>query len=319
MEKLLEKAKEIDQRVSLAICSPNSWTIYTTKGFGVELPGNLSLGLTEQGEKNICEFFKIPTPFWGRLDLDLKATLLEGLSQKEKEPVGIYYDAEIGELVNLHERIREPLRSEKLSEIILSSLPEGWTIGDWSLSPDWCRINLLSPRQEEVRVGDLVQVGGVVTWSPIWDFSPKAKAFIYRLVCSNGMVTPTEHRFHFKAIESDAIYEYFQKMVDTTIEELENYQIKDRLSHLTECSFPPHETEGFVTRIFRHYQIPDDLRPHLLQTIFQEGDYTLWGVVNAITQYATHHLGRNDSYDLQEVAGHIAWDGTRCSRCGRAF
>ena len=188
-------------------------------------------------------------------------------------------------------------------------------------------IKIVNHRLEaEVKKGDIVQAGVVISNSEVGLGAVSVRPLLYRLVCTNGMILNSlgERRHHvgrqLKAIEdcdytvySDEAMEaedkaFLLKLRDATTAAIEESRFHTAVNQLKEAAGIP--IEGNVTDVVeltaKNYGMNSDEQNGILKYIIEGGDLSKYGLSNAITR-ASQDI---ESYDratmLEEVGWHVA-------------
>lgn len=184
-------------------------------------------------------------------------------------------------------------------------------------------LKVVSKRLEmEVRKGDIVQAGVVISNSEVGLGAVSVQPLVYRLVCLNGAVVNDmgERRHHVgrqaKAVEdSFALYSdetmeaedkaFLLKLRDTTmaaIDETRFAQIVNRLRDSTEIPITG-KVQDVVQLAAQSYGINSDEQEGILKYLIEGGDLSLYGLSNAVTR-ASQDV---DSYDRATALEGIGW------------
>ena len=184
-------------------------------------------------------------------------------------------------------------------------------------------LKVVSRRLEmEVRKGDIVQAGVVISNSEVGLGAVSVQPLVYRLVCLNGAVVNDmgERRHHVgrqaKAVEdSFALYSdetmeaedkaFLLKLRDTTmaaIDETRFAQIVNRLRDSTEVPITG-KVQDVVQLTAQSYGINSDEQEGILKYLIEGGDLSLYGLSNAVTR-ASQDV---ESYDRATTLEGIGW------------
>lgn len=179
----------------------------------------------------------------------------------------------------------------------------------------------------EVKRGDIVQYGFELQNSEIGEGKLKLTPFLYRLVCLNGMILPSElanvklAKAHLGRAQDEGVLDYAS---DEALEAddhalalllrdtLRAFMDQDRwTSVLTTLRTAAISSEtkdpiAAVAAIAKSYQLPQMESNEVLKNFLRDGDMTKWGMANAITAVAN---GDAVSYDraaeLETLGGRI--------------
>ena len=162
---------------------------------------------------------------------------------------------------------------------------------------------MIFPRIEgEVEKGDVVQAGITLTNSETGQGSVDVSTFLYRLVCSNGMVGESLlHKYHAGRKVGDDIEDYNIYADDTIKAELKSFELRfrDILKHaISEVGFQDQLTKlrkaagvtvekpkEAVEEVTRRYLLNNEESDKLMNNFFGEKK-TVWGLANSLTALA---------------------------------
>lgn len=181
------------------------------------------------------------------------------------------------------------------------------------------------PRIEmEVKRGDVVQIGIMVSNSEVGSGALQVAPLIFRLVCLNGMISPDygQRRYHVgkRASEEELSYElysdrtrqlddaaFFHKVKDTvrgvlTQDVLEKLTAK--MKDATEQKIESKDLPKVIEVTAKTLGYTESTAQGILAHLIQGGDLTRYGLMNAITRQS------QDEGDY-EVATRLEMDGSR--------
>lgn len=181
------------------------------------------------------------------------------------------------------------------------------------------------PRLEgEVKTGDVVQSGIVVSNSEIGSGSVQVQPLVYRLACLNGMILPDSSlrrmhigRDHFEGQDVSALLSdrtlqandtaFWLTVHDVIKSTLNATLFKDQLDKLREAAGMPIErqVDEVVELTAKHFSLSDTMRGSVLTHLIKNGDLSKWGLANAVTATANDAETYEDATFLESVGGHI--------------
>ena len=170
-------------------------------------------------------------------------------------------------------------------------------------------------------VGDVVQSGVVISNSEVGMGSIVVNPFIYRLICLNGMVMNDsgirkKHLGQTRAI-GEIAYE-----ADTlqAMHEALKMQLRD---HVVDCTKPEffrknvekiqdaaddideREPEDVIEGLGKKLTLAESEVKKAKRSLFEKGDYSRWGYVNAVTHVATVSENYDRASEIQEMGGRV--------------
>lgn len=229
----------------------------------------------------------------------------------------------------LSDRYRR-IDNEQIAEAALPALLESGQIEVVSseITDTKMYIQARFPRLEgEVKVGDPVQHGLIITNSEVGAGSLSIRPMIYRLVCTNGMVTGStfsEGRIRQTHLgrRLDATEDY-SVYTDETLEADDRalmLKIRDSIKALSDPELffklmeqmraaantkPVENPVDAVERLGKAFQLPKNDGDSILERLIRDQDYTKWGMLNAVTNLANDTDSYDRAVELEELGGKI--------------
>ena len=174
----------------------------------------------------------------------------------------------------------------------------------------------------EVRKGDIVQAGVMISNSEVGLGAVSIQPLVYRLVCTNGMVVNDmgERRHHVgrqaKAVEdSFALYSdetmeaedkaFLLKLRDTTMAAIDEARFSQVVGRLQESMAVPitGKVQDVVQLTAQSYGINAEEQEGILKYLIEGGDLSLYGLSNAVTRASQDIV----SYDRATTLEGIGW------------
>ena len=216
-----------------------------------------------------------------------------------------------------------PLDNFELAETVLPVLiGTGCKIESSALTEKRIYIKAVTEKlTAEVKKGDIVQAGIVISNSEIGLGSVRVEPLIYRLVCTNGMIV-NDHamrKYHVgRNADVDLAEEFFRdatrraddkafwmKVRDVVTGALRK-DVFDRIVNRmrdvvdTEIVGAP---EKVVEVMQEKYQLNDGERSGILKHLIKGGDLTQYGMVNAITRFSQDVADYDRATDMERLGG----------------
>lgn len=177
----------------------------------------------------------------------------------------------------------------------------------------------------EVRVGDVVQAGFVVSNSEVGLGSLRVEPLVFRLVCKNGLICKdlAQKKYHvgrqFNASD-DSAYELYseatleqddkaffmkvQDVVRTAVDEAKFLLTVDKLREATQIPLK-HEPVKAVELLADKFQLTENERGDILRQLFMGADNSRYGLVNAVTAASKIAKSYERATDLERIGGEI--------------
>ena len=183
---------------------------------------------------------------------------------------------------------------------------DGATIESCELTESRMYLKVVNPRiQAEVKKGDIVQAGLVISNSETGQGSITVSPLIYRLVCSNGMIAADNslRKYHIgrvtEAGEDFSIYRdetveaddraFLMKIEDTVraaVDQTKFEAIVARMRETTEARIEPKTAPQIVELAAKEYSLTKDEGDGILGHLIAGGDLSLYGLANAVTRHS---------------------------------
>ena len=216
-----------------------------------------------------------------------------------------------------------------LAEAVLPTLlqMEGAQVMSCELTETRMYLKVVTAKvQADVKVGDPVQAGVCISNSEIGMGALRVEPLVYRLVCTNGMVTPDRsarnrftHLGRAAADTSDA-YElfsdqtlaadnaaFFLKMQDLVRDAVDRTKFEALVAQMRATT--EHRIEGnpvkAVELLSNKFKLQQSESSGVLQHLIQGGDLSQWGLLNAVTRTAQDVESYDRATELEELGATV--------------
>jgi hypothetical protein len=293
--------------------------------------GTDTFTVSDHAHQQIATRLKIPTRFYDRMRTDYPAQLSDTVNtilhnEPERRMVRTLGNHARAFLSDRYKRIDHDLIAEAtlsaLSTVSTQIEPASFAITDKRLY-----MKILFPKIEgEVRKGDLVQAGFVVSNSEIGMGSAVIQPLIYRLVCTNGMTMPISglgsmKKRHLGARIIDCPDFVIRSNDSIQADRLQiSYQIRDIiqaladgsaferiLSTMQQSANGPMASKPLeaVQTLAKQFALSDNEQESMLSNLIRNGDLSQWGFLNAVTEIANNHESYDRATELESIGGQI--------------
>ncbi|HEY9059312.1 MULTISPECIES: DUF932 domain-containing protein [Oscillospiraceae] len=204
---------------------------------------------------------------------------------------------------------------------IIREMPDA-RVESCELTENRMYLKVVNPRLEaEVKKGDIVQAGIVISNSEVGLGAVSVQPLVYRLVCLNGMTVNDlgQRRYHAGRMnQANEDYSLFsdetlkaddkvfmlkvQDLVRTAVDEVKFKVVVDRLKETTEVKITGHVPQ-VVELASREFGITANEEKGILQHLIEGGDLSLYGFANAVTRQSQEV----ESYDRASELEGIGW------------
>lgn len=174
--------------------------------------------------------------------------------------------------------------------------------------------------QAEIKKGDVVSAGLLISNSETGHGSLSVKPLVYRLVCSNGAIaddyslrkyhagrTQELEQIEFQndtlLAEDKAFWLKVRDLVKHTLSTVTFEKIVDTMRESTERRIQ--EPNGAIELVAKRYQMNENEKNDVLSHLIQGGDLTSWGLGNAVTRMAQDVESYDRSTELESIGFEI--------------
>ena len=216
-----------------------------------------------------------------------------------------------------------------LAEAVLPTLlqMEGAQVMSCELTETRMYLKVVTAKvQADVKVGDPVQAGVCISNSEIGMGALRVEPLVYRLVCTNGMVTPdrsARNRFtHLGRAAADTpdAYElfsdqtlaadnaaFFLKVQDLVRDAVDRTKFEALVAQMRATT--EHRIEGnpvkAVELLSNKFKLQQSESSGVLQHLIQGGDLSQWGLLNAVTRTAQDVESYDRATELEELGATV--------------
>lgn len=302
----------------------------------------LSLVVADKGSFHMTSHFHdqigtwagIPSKYYDRLQQEAPALLADNLNHWLHHTMEEKTGAPQTRLVRLLDDQARAFLSNRyrtidnwdIAEVSIPVMSEsGCEILSSNVDYNRMHIKAATPKlTHEVKKGDVVQMGVVVSNSEVGQGSVKIEPFIYRLACLNGLVVPDAglRRFHVGrfAEELEMAQDVFRdetrqaddkafmlKVRDVLLASFQENRfqaIVDQMTASTEQLIKKPVIK-VVEEVVNRYRLSESQGDSILQHLAAGGDLTRWGLVNAVTRTAEDQATYDQATSLERLGGEI--------------
>ena len=309
-----EQAKE-DYRLST-----NSLTFH---GNGrIEIAGEGDHGVNDSFHQGVAAKYKIPIKYYRRLQ-EYPEFLGEHLnSWFHKEPTNRTVRTLDG---NARAFLSDHFQPFDNHDMISAAMPvltqTDLQVKSATLTDERMYVQLVFPKLTgEVKQGDPVQFGITIRNSEVGKGSVSIEAFIYRLICSNGMVGQSlMKKYHVGRGLTDGwdiytkdtiaanINAFKMSLRDVLNDAINGRGFQDTLAQLQgTVEQDMHDPLKSVEKVTKRFQLTNEEHDQTLRNLLENADTTnRWGLANAITALAHDTDEPDRQYDLERFGSQI--------------
>jgi hypothetical protein len=296
-------------------------------GLAVRVNGHGSFGVNETAHAQFAERLSIPKTYYDRMLTQAPELLTSNVNhwlqaQPDRKMVRTL-DGNIRAF--LSDRYR-PLDNFDLAECVLPAiLQNNCRVESSALTERRLYIKAVTERlQADIKVGDTVQAGIVISNSEIGLGSIKVEPMIYRLVCSNGMISADHsmRKYHVgrNAGEGSLAEEFFKDatrraddkafwmkvrdVVEGSFREDVFNRLVDGMRDATQKQITGDPVK-VVEVAQKHFGFTDSERGGILTHLIKGGDLSQYGLLNAVTRASQDVPDYDRATELERAGGQV--------------
>lgn len=295
----------------------------------IEVNGHGAFDIGDTAHDQLANRLGIPRKYYDRMVTEAPHLLTENVNHwMAKEPEKRMVRTLDGTMrAFLSSRFR-PLDNFELAEAVLPVLlkQNGLRVESSELTEKRMYIKAVTDKLTfEVKRGDVVQAGIVISNSEIGHGSVKIEPMIFRLVCLNGMIAAdaSMRKYHVGRGNGDAgdlAEEFFRDetrnaddrafwmKVRDVVNGAFNKDVFERIARRMQESVDAEivgDPVKVVEVVQRQFQLNDGERSGILTQLIKGGDLSQYGLVNAITRHSQDVQNYDRATELERMGGQV--------------
>ena len=295
-------------------------------GISFQIEGKTPFGMTDLAHSQIGQYLEIPAKYYERMRYGSPELLAHNVNHwLQTMPDRRMIRTLDGNVrAFLSDRYRR-IDNADVAETVLPIIGQmhGAEVISCEITETKMYIKVVNPRvQTEVRVGDIVQSGVIISNSEVGRGSVNICPLIYRLACTNGMIAQDSsvRKYHIGKV-NDADYDmsifrdetieaddraFLMKVRDAVTAAADQRifeRIVDQMRQATDARFPAISAPKVVELTSSRFGISTNENEGVLGHLIDGGDLSMYGVANAVTRYAQDVNSYDRSTEL-EVTGY---------------
>lgn len=282
------------------------------------------LGVNDIAHRQIGSALKIPATYYDRMRTEYPDLLAQNVNGWfEKNPAARMIRTLDGDArAFLSDRYRR-IDNYEIAEAVLpiiAEMPEA-RIESCEVTDSRMYLRVVNPRlTADVVPGDTVQAGILITNSEVGMGSVAVQPLLYRLVCTNGMVVndAASRRYHIG--RANAIGENFEIFTDETIkaddrafmmkvrdtvraavDEAKFGRVVDMMRTAKGIPLDTPDIPKFVELAATEHGMSQGEGKGVLNHLIHDGDYSLYGLSNAVTRFSQDVESYDRSTELESI------------------
>jgi len=288
--------------------------------------------LTDHAHGQIADRVGIPKRYYDRMKAEAPALLADNVNHwfqetPERRMIRTLSGQARAFLSDRYHRIDNEQITDAVLPVLLENGGHGAVVS-CCITDSKLYIQALFPRLEgEVRRGDPVQGGVIVSNGEIGNGALDIRPMVYRLVCTNGLVAgqvADDARLRRNHVgRRIAIGEDYSVYSDETLKADDRalaLKIRDSIRALMQPQLfhrilaemrdatqqqPIANPIAAVSELSKTYPMAQGEQDSILTHLIRNSDYSKWGMINAITESANDHPSYDRAVELQMLGGHV--------------
>jgi len=280
-------------------------------------------GMNEIAHRQMGQYLKIPAAYYDRMRTEypeLLASNVNGWLARNPDNFRMVRTLDGKARAILSDRYRRIDNFEVASAVLpIISRMNGATVESCELTDSRMYLKVVTPRiTAEVKPGDVVQAGVIITNSEVGMGSVSVSPLIFRLVCTNGMVAQDGRvrKYHIgranesgddftiyrdETIEADdrAFLMKLEDSVRAAVDQARFGKIVDRLREATAAKMDAKVVPKVVELASKEYGFTENEGQGILGHLIAGGDLSLYGLANAVTRQAQDVASYDRSTELE--------------------
>jgi hypothetical protein len=300
----------------------------------IEIAGQGEFAVNHHTHSQIAAKLAIPLPYYRKmqterpdlLDQNVNSWLRESAGEAKRNMVRTLDGTARAFLSDRYRRLDHVQVAEQVLPIVLDKA-QGFEIASCEVTDYKMYLKVVSPKREgEVRKGDVVRAGFIVTNSEIGTGAIEVRAFLERLICTNGMVAmdrDTGKRKHHVGRAHGGFTRELNYASDTNcaLDRAFFLQVRDAIhSVASESNFAlmvsrmqesaAHQITGdipaSVVVLGKSLGLRETERVSVLDQLIRGGDFTQFGMIQALTDSAAaSKLSYDRATHMEEMGGKV--------------
>ena len=285
-----------------------------------------SYALTDSSFRHLAGEMNIPVPYARRIPDDLLAyTMNYFVKGNRSNHLAALVE---GDRLRSFMKVNAPYVSnaEMLSSV-REAVGDNYTIKYGKITDSKVSFSILPDNYQESIDGSNLFGGVKISYSDAWDSHPSIDSYIWRELCSNGMINELENRkFRVTGSSHDDVMRQIRDFSAIAIEKLP--ELFESFTHLIDEKVDDYMK--IIRQIVLEYKLPNKVltrlsfwavHPDFLATVTGEKIKNMNDVVNLITWTGSHdsELTPEIRQRLLEIGGNLTLNhAERCGSCGSA-
>lgn len=196
-----------------------------------------------------------------------------------------------------------------IADVVGNDIDDGAVVQFADQGDEYSHFRIIFPRFNlEPRKGDLLQAGVHITNSEVGSRAWAVNAFVYRLLCTNGMVgREVVQSYRFRHVGDST------KLLDNVAGALRavrtgSVELMERYGRAAETGITDEQVKAVMDRLQEEQKVTKPTREQIAAIFSHYEDKTLYGLVNAVTETARDLSSTEARYNLEGVANRLLFN-----------
>lgn len=280
-------------------------------------------GINDIAHRQIGQHLKIPALYYDRMKSEYPELLVQNVNgwfSRTPDTKRMLRTLDGTARALLSDRYRRIDNFEVASAVLpIISGMDGASVESCELTDSRMYLKVVDPRvTAEVKKGDIVQAGIIISNSEVGMGSVNVSPLVYRLVCSNGMIAQdgAVRKYHVgraneggedfsiyrsETIEADdkAFLMKLEDSVKAAVDQARFAAIVDKMREAAEATMEAKIVPQVVELASKEYGITEAEGKGILGHLIAGGDLSLYGLANAVTRQAQDVESYDRSTELE--------------------
>lgn len=280
-------------------------------------------GINDIAHRQIGQHLKIPALYYDRMRTEYPELLVQNVNgwfSRTPDTKRMLRTMDGTARALLSDRYRRIDNFEVASAVLpIISGMDGASVESCELTDSRMYLKVVNPRvTAEVKKGDIVQAGIIISNSEVGMGSVNVSPLVYRLVCSNGMIAQdgAVRKYHVgraneggedfsiyrsETIEADdrAFLMKLEDSVRAAVDQAKFAAIVNRMREATEATMEAKVVPQVVELASKEYGMTEAEGKGILGHLIAGGDLSLYGLANAVTRQAQDVESYDRSTELE--------------------
>jgi hypothetical protein len=312
---------------------PNS-TKLVARGLEVMIGEKFKGGITSRAHQQLGQYSGIPSKYYDRMRTEAPNLLAANLNHwlheadsESKTPTHLFRTLDGNLRAMLSNRYRTIDNFDVAETVLPILIDHKVSVVSSEVTEDRLYVKAVSEKLTfEVKKGDVVQMGIVISNSETGCGSVRVEPLLYRLICLNGAIIEDAkvRKFHVGRMseELESAYEVYRDETRKADDRAFMLKVRDVVKgafdeiRFREIANTTKDTEGrlipgnvepteVVEVISERFHFGEDESKGILNYLIRGGSLTQWGLANAVTSLANDQVSYEHATRLERIGGSL--------------